>query len=246
MVYWRILGHEKRKTSPLTWYGVDLTPSVCVSFNRSQSTTNENAHRSLYIYYSITYTHIILFNSFQVYECEFFVLETMTCCLILYHPYRSLVQYVKDINEDDNFLSLAWRIVNDSLRTDVCLIYPPYQIALAAVYMACVVRQRDASDWFKELCVDMDKILEITQEVLKLYEILKSYDEKKDMQAILAKAPKPKTSSRPPSAAGSNSQYLSHSPVVSSQGSNTPRWDKNKIGIRYITVFCATGENIYF
>ena len=30
MVYWRILGHEKRKTSPLTWYGVDLTPSVCV------------------------------------------------------------------------------------------------------------------------------------------------------------------------------------------------------------------------
>ena len=39
-------GHKKRETSLLTWSEVDLTPSVCVSFNRSQSTTNENAHRS--------------------------------------------------------------------------------------------------------------------------------------------------------------------------------------------------------
>ena len=39
-VSWRILRHEKRKTSLLTW-----TPSVCMSFNRSRSTTNENAHR---------------------------------------------------------------------------------------------------------------------------------------------------------------------------------------------------------
>jgi cyclin C len=126
------------------------------------------------------------------------------------------------MSEDDNFLSLAWRIINDSLRTDVCLLYPPYQIALAAVYMACVVKNKDPCEFFKELCVDMDKILEITQEILKLYEILKNYDEKKDMLGILGKAPKPKTSSRPSSSASSNSQYLSQSPVVSSQ-TGTPR-----------------------
>lgn len=159
---------------------------------------------------------------FKVYECEFFILETMNCCLILFHPYRSLIQYVREMSEDDSFLSLAWQIVNDSLRTDVCLLYPPYQIALAAIYMACVVKNKDACEFFKELCVDMDKIIEITQEILKLYELLKSYDEKKEMPGILAKAPKPKTSSRPPSSANSNSQYLSHSPVVSSQ-SGTPR-----------------------
>ena len=159
---------------------------------------------------------------FQVYECEFFILETMNCCLILYHPYRSLTQYVREMSEDDNFLSLAWRIINDSLRTDVCLLYPPYQIALAAIYMACVVRNKEPSEFFKELCVDMDKILEITQEILKLYEILKTYDEKKEMLGILGKAPKPKTSSRPSSSASTNSQYLSQSPVVSSQ-SGTPR-----------------------
>ena len=166
-------------------------------------------------------TILALFN-IQVCECEFFILETMNCCLILYHPYRSLTQYVREMSEDDNFLSLAWRIVNDSLRTDVCLLYAPYQIALAAIYMACVVKNKDPSEFFKELCIDMDKILEITQEILKLYEILKTYDEKKEMAGILAKAPKPKTSSRPSSSASSNSQYLSQSPVVSSQ-SGTPR-----------------------
>ena len=146
----------------------------------------------------------------------------MNCCLILFHPYRSLTQYVREMGEDDNFLSLAWRIVNDSLRTNVCLLYPPYQIALASIYMACVVKNKDPCEFFKELCVDMEKILEITQEILKLYEILKTYDEKKEMQGILAKAPKPKTNSRPSSSASSGSQYITPSPVLVSQ-TGTPR-----------------------
>lgn len=111
----------------------------------------------------------------------------MNCCLILFHPYRSLTQYVREMGEDDNFLSLAWRIVNDSLRTNVCLLYPPYQIALASIYMACVVKNKDPCEFFKELCVDMEKILEITQEILKLYEILKTYDEKKKCQEFWRK-----------------------------------------------------------
>ena len=44
MVYSTILGAWKKKNS-LTWSDVGLTPSVraCVSFNRSRSTTDENA-----------------------------------------------------------------------------------------------------------------------------------------------------------------------------------------------------------
>ena len=42
-------GLLKDSTSLLTWSDVDLTPSV--SFNRSRSTTNENAHRSHIIVY---------------------------------------------------------------------------------------------------------------------------------------------------------------------------------------------------
>ena len=48
MVYRRMGGMKKEKQvsrrDMSLWRGFDA--SVCVSFNRSQSTTNENAHRS--------------------------------------------------------------------------------------------------------------------------------------------------------------------------------------------------------
>lgn len=47
---------------------------------------------------------------------------------------------------DDQLLMLAWRIINDSLRTDVCLLYPPYQIAIGKIQIIflivyCIVLQ---------------------------------------------------------------------------------------------------------
>uniref|UniRef100_A0A3Q1H9Y1 Uncharacterized protein n=1 Tax=Anabas testudineus TaxID=64144 RepID=A0A3Q1H9Y1_ANATE len=63
-------------------------------------------------------------------ECEFYLLELMDCCLIVYHPYRPLLQYVQDMGQEDMLLPLAWRIVNDTYRTDLCLLYPPFMIAL--------------------------------------------------------------------------------------------------------------------
>lgn len=77
----------------------------------------------------------------HIMECEFFLLELMDCCLILYHSYRPLVQYVqdlkemkelKDLNRDtkDELLNTAWSVVNDTYRTDIPLLYPPHLIAI--------------------------------------------------------------------------------------------------------------------
>jgi len=72
----------------------------------------------------------------HVLECEFYLLEMMDCCLILYHPYRPLLQYVKDFNNFGNkeleqqIIPVAWNVINDSFRTDVCLLYPPHQVSL--------------------------------------------------------------------------------------------------------------------
>ena len=52
---------------------------------------------------------------------------------------------------------------------------------------------KDLKTWFAELAVDMDKIQEISKAILGLYELWKSYDEKKEIAAILQKMPKPKT-----------------------------------------------------
>lgn len=89
-------------------------------------------------------------------------------------------------------MALAWRVVNDSLRTDVCLLYPPYQIALGCLQMACVILQKDLKSWFAELNVDMEKIQEIARYLINLFELWKSYDEKKEIPGLLAKMPKPK------------------------------------------------------
>eukprot|EP00057_Strongylocentrotus_purpuratus_P010524 XP_011664998.1 PREDICTED: cyclin-C-like [Strongylocentrotus purpuratus] len=44
----------------------------------------------------------------SILECEFYVLEIMDCCLIVYHPYRPLIQYASDLGQEDQLLPLAW------------------------------------------------------------------------------------------------------------------------------------------
>ncbi|XP_041973724.1 cyclin-C [Aricia agestis] len=128
----------------------------------------------------------------HILECEFYLLENLDCCLIVFQPYRPLLLFVQDIGQDDQLLTCAWRVVNDSLRTDVSLLYPPYQIAIAALNIACVMLGKEnLKPWFAELNVDMDKIQEIVRAIINLYEMWKSYDEKKEIQALLGKMPKP-------------------------------------------------------
>lgn len=40
---------------------------------------------------------------------------------------------------DDSALQMAWFIINDTYRSDLCLVYSPHIIALAAVYMAFAI-----------------------------------------------------------------------------------------------------------
>uniref|UniRef100_A0A2K5D437 Cyclin-like domain-containing protein n=1 Tax=Aotus nancymaae TaxID=37293 RepID=A0A2K5D437_AOTNA len=123
----------------------------------------------------------------HILECEFCLLELMDCCLIVYHPYSPLLQHVQDVGQEDMLLPLAWRIVNDTYRMDLCLLYPPFMIALACLHVARVVQQKDGRQWFSELSVDMENILEIIRK-------WKNFDERKEMATILSKMPKPKPS----------------------------------------------------
>jgi len=136
------------------------------------------------------------YRSNHILECEFFLLENMDCCLVVFQPYRPLVQYCQDLGAEETVLPVAWRMVNDSLRTDVSLLYPPYQIALACIHMACVVLSKDTKSWFAELHVDLDRVQEICKYILALYDLWKSFDERKEMSAILAKMPRPKSQSQ--------------------------------------------------
>ncbi|KAF6778447.1 hypothetical protein AHF37_02195 [Paragonimus kellicotti] len=80
----------------------------------------------------------------DILECEFMLLEAMDCSLIVFHPYRPLVLFCEELRPQlhelaDLLLERAWWIVNDSYRTDVCLYYPPYLIALGCLQTAFVL-----------------------------------------------------------------------------------------------------------
>lgn len=63
---------------------------------------------------------------------------------------------------------------------------------LGCLQIACVILQKDLKSWFAELNADMEKIQEIARYIINLYELWKTYDEKKEIQALLSKMPKPK------------------------------------------------------
>ncbi|XP_067617174.1 cyclin-C [Eurosta solidaginis] len=143
--------------------------------------------------FSYAYTQEFPYRTNHVLECEFYLLENLDCCLIVYQPYRPLLQLVQDMGQEEQLLTLSWRIVNDSLRTDVCLLYPPYQIAIACLQISCVILQKDSmKTWFAELNVDLDKVQEIVRAIVNLYELWKDWKEKDEIQMLLSKIPKPK------------------------------------------------------
>uniref|UniRef100_A0A1B0AKL6 Cyclin C-terminal domain-containing protein n=1 Tax=Glossina palpalis gambiensis TaxID=67801 RepID=A0A1B0AKL6_9MUSC len=110
--------------------------------------------------------------------------KNLDCCLIVYQPYRPLLQLVQDMGQEDQLLTFSWRIVNDSLRTD---------IAIACLQITCVILQKDSmKQWFAELNIDLDKVQEIVRAIVNLFELWKDWKEKDEMQMLLAKIPKPK------------------------------------------------------
>lgn len=55
-----------------------------------------------------------------------------------------------------------------------------------------MILQKELKSWFAELNVDMDKIQEIARSIVQLFELWKSFDEKKEISALLDKIPKAK------------------------------------------------------
>ncbi|KAF9955965.1 hypothetical protein BGZ72_003223 [Mortierella alpina] len=202
------------------------------------------------------------YDTSKVAEFEFYLLEELEFYLIVYHPYRDLTLIAKDLKLEESNLQTAWFVLNDSYRTDVCLLYAPHMIALAALYIICVVHaerftdggnnsnnpnisssddssggnsmtphthssahlhaqlhsmaskkglhshhhtpnmeghginNKDMVQWFADLNVEMEEIIEITQEMLSLYGIWKDYNEE-SVPAMIQALKKPSRSATP-------------------------------------------------
>ncbi len=54
--------------------------------------------------------------------------------------------------------SLCSEILNDCYRIDLVLSYPPYLLAIAAIYIACSFQGKEYRNWMAGLNVDREKV----------------------------------------------------------------------------------------
>ncbi|KAG6507389.1 hypothetical protein ZIOFF_032731 [Zingiber officinale] len=105
----------------------------------------------------------------DILEMEMKVLEALDYYLVVFHPYRPLLQLLQDANITD-LTQVAWGLVNDTYKMDLILIHPPHMIALACIYIACVLKDKDLTSWFEELRADMNIVKNIAMEILEFFE----------------------------------------------------------------------------
>jgi len=104
-------------------------------------------------------------------------------------------------------ISLAWNIINDHYLTNLPLLYPPHVIAVTAIFLAVVMKPNSSSiqvhtsnlqgalanlsgstagtsirvqkvlGWLADTTVPVDALVDITQELLSLYEVWDGYKE---------------------------------------------------------------------
>ncbi|XP_002320618.2 cyclin-C1-2 isoform X2 [Populus trichocarpa] len=107
----------------------------------------------------------------EILEMEMKILEALNFYLVVFHPYRSLPQFLQDAGINDiNMTQLTWGLVNDTYKMDLILVHPPHIIALACIYIASVYREKDSTAWFEELRVDLNVVKNISMEMLYFYE----------------------------------------------------------------------------
>ncbi|KAI0329900.1 cyclin-like protein, partial [Cubamyces sp. BRFM 1775] len=97
-------------------------------------------------------------------EMEFYLVDELECDLTVFHPYRTLTTLVgkgaqpasqAEAGEAEDgprywgtgegkleltepAIQTAWFIINDAYRSELCLLYPPHLIAIAAIYLTLV------------------------------------------------------------------------------------------------------------
>ncbi|XP_031099344.1 cyclin-C1-2-like isoform X1 [Ipomoea triloba] len=105
----------------------------------------------------------------DILEMEMKVLEALNYYLVVFHPYRCLSQLLQDAGMNDA-THLTWGIVNDTYKMDLILVHPPHLIALACIYIASVLKDKEITSWFEELRADMNVVKNIAMEILDFYD----------------------------------------------------------------------------
>ncbi|XP_047308286.1 cyclin-C1-1-like [Impatiens glandulifera] len=124
----------------------------------------------------------------DILETEMKILEALNYYLVVFHPYRPLTQLLQDAGLSDA-TQMCWGLVNDTYKMDLILGHPPHLIALACIYVASVLKDKENTAWFEELRVDMNVVKNIAMEILDFYDNHKIMAEDSRFQSAMSKLP---------------------------------------------------------
>ncbi|RTG85902.1 cyclin-C [Schistosoma bovis] len=125
----------------------------------------------------------------DVLECEFILLEAMDCSLVVFHPYRPLVQFCDELRPQMHEYAdvLLERACSSSFMNSSLSISSNKHGYFGHQTQSTVNPSLVADRWFSELNVDMERVLEISRHLLSLYDLWRRFDELAEMPNILLK-----------------------------------------------------------
>ncbi|XP_072992196.1 cyclin-C1-1 isoform X2 [Typha latifolia] len=170
---WRLAQQVKvRQRKSMTEYDPRLVAPTCLYLASKAEESTVQARLLVFYIKKMWSDEKYRFEIKDILEMEMKLLEALDYYLVVYHPYRPLLQLLQDAGITD-LTQCAWGLVNDTYKTDLILIYPPYMIALACIYIASVLKDKDTTTWFEELRADMNIVKNISIEILDFYESYK-------------------------------------------------------------------------
>lgn len=110
----------------------------------------------------------------QVIKAERRILKELGFCVHVKHPHKLIVVYLQLLQYEKNrqLMQMAWNYMNDSLRTDVFMRFPPETIACACIYLTARrigLPLPNNPHWFLLCKVTEEDIREVCFRILQLY-----------------------------------------------------------------------------
>ena len=94
----------------------------------------------------------------ELVEMEMLLLEALDYYLLVFHPYTPAMTYLTDAGLSADLTQTCWSLLNDSYRTDLCLLHAPHVIALGCIYLAAQLMDKDIRAWVEDLRLDVNQV----------------------------------------------------------------------------------------
>ncbi|CAH0718006.1 unnamed protein product, partial [Brenthis ino] len=121
----------------------------------------------------------------QVIKAERRILKELGFCVHVKHPHKLIVVYLQTLQYEKNkqLMQMAWNYMNDALRTDVFMRFPPETIACACIYLTARkigLPLPNNPHWFLLFKATEEDIRDVCIKILQLYKRAKVNPEELD------------------------------------------------------------------